>query len=288
MDSKPMGSNHSRPGELGNDPVAHRIADRIRQSSKYAGLEGQFVERVVVEALKRQANESAAIKAAKAKLHQAVGAFSGPNPLKAGRKAGLALDEDRGAGERPNLATLRLLMKSHASTAEREPHLDDLQAMLGEWCGPVESISDYGCGLGAAAIPWLGLEPGGRYWCCDVDERLLSMARSVTQDMASSCRAVPLDLAGKELDPSRFETSELSLVLKLVTTLDRQRPGAGERLMAAIPGDQVVMSLPIRSLGGRRSYAEPRPEVDRLAAATGFVVRAERTLGPEFYAHLVR
>jgi 16S rRNA (guanine(1405)-N(7))-methyltransferase len=116
----------------------------------------------------------------------------------------------------------------------------------------------------------------------------LDIGTEVGSGLVRTFTAVPVDLAAPELDISAFVESDLALALKVYTTLERQRVGAGVRLLQSIPGRQVVVSLPVRSLGGRRTYSDPEGELERLADQAGLDLRASRTIGPELYAHLVR
>ena len=65
----------------------------------------------------------------------------------------------------------------------------------------------------------------------------------------------------------------MALLLKLVTTLDRQDPAAAARLIRALRVKHAVVTFPRRSLGGRGKGMERtyRARLDRLVADAGRV-----------------
>ena len=69
------------------------------------------------------------------------------------------------------------------------------------------------------------------------------------------------------------EPADVALLLKLVTTLDRQDPPAATRLLRGLDVRHAVVSFPLRSLGGRRTGMERsyRARLDRLVADVGRV-----------------
>jgi hypothetical protein len=68
------------------------------------------------------------------------------------------------------------------------------------------------------------------------------------------------------------ETADVAFLLKLVTTLDRQDPGAAGRLLRRLQAHHAVVSFAARSLGGRggreRTYRE---RLDQLVRESGRV-----------------
>jgi hypothetical protein len=73
-------------------------------------------------------------------------------------------------------------------------------------------------------------------------------------------------------DPPR-DSADAALLLKLVTTLDRQDPAAAARLLSGIDARHAVVSFTAHSLGGRAAGMERtyRHRLDRLLAEAGRV-----------------
>jgi len=221
------------------------IVERVRRSSRYRDVAPSLVERLTAEELPRSRNADDAVKRVKRRLHQAIGAFRG----------GLAEDEP---------------MRSHASTRERLPHLARFYAGIWSITGVPRSILDLGCGLNPLSLPWMGLVPDARYVAIDVDERPLATVGAYLAARGQTHEVRTADLVSTIPD----DTADVALLLKLVTTLDRQDPAAATRLLRGLHADHAVVSFAARSLSGRggdgreRTY---RDRLDRLVADAGRV-----------------
>lgn len=277
-----------RPGEADVAPVAApadhgdvaEVADRVLASRKYRHLDRGFVERISAEARQRAANPAQAAKEAKRRLHQAYGAFLQGDPAGSVHRA---LHQMRDDGV-PVKEALLPAMRAHASTAERVPYIEAFASLLADWCGRPASVVDLACGLGPLTIPWLSLAPHASYWCCDVDAELVAALNQLDGVVPVRLHVEARDLVA---DPPSL-SAELGLMLKTVTTLEQQRRGQSTAALARLRCRHVVLSLPRRSLGGRRGYTRnPLDEAARLAAATHYEVRDDAPLGTEHLVHLV-
>jgi 16S rRNA (guanine(1405)-N(7))-methyltransferase len=252
------------------------LAGQILASAKYRHLDEAFVRRVAAEAAGRFRDHNEALKYARRKLHQAFGAYLTSAAGDAVRRCVTEIQD--GADAR---AACRAAMRAHASTAERLPWLDPFYERVSAWCGLPESVVDLACGLGPLAIPWLA--PGVSYWCCDIDRDLVAALGDLGAVFPVAVTAATRDL----LDTTAaLPAADLAMLLKTVTTLDQQRAGAGRAVLAALDCPQVVLSVPRRSLSGRRSYVD-----DPVAAAvqgTPYRLDDQATFGDELVCHLVR
>jgi len=253
------------------------LVAKVLAGPKYRQLDPAFVARVVAEVRPNVRSDAEAVKAAKRRLHQVFGAFAGGKPAAALERAGTALAAD--PGDRDALVAA---MRAHASTAERVAHLDEVAALLTAWVGRPSSVIDLACGLGPLATPWLDLAPGCRYWCCDIDRALVAGLRAVAPFLPVDLTVESVDLVVRTVT----EPAEVALALKVVTTLDQQRPGRSAEVLGALRCPHVVVSVPTGSLGGGRRYADPLDQVARLAARAGLEVVADRAVGVEHYVHL--
>lgn len=220
------------------------IVDRVRRSSRYRDVDPLLVERLATEELPKARNPDDAVKRVKRRLHQAVGAFRG------------GLTDDAA-------------MRSHASSRERMPHLATFYSGIWAITGVPASVLDLGCGLNPLALPHMGLAPDARYIAIDVDDRLLGIVRSFFEEAGQ-----PHDVRSTDLvrDVPQDEV-DVALMLKLVTTLDRQDPDAANRLLRGLRTRHAVVSFTTRSLGGRGKGMERtnRARIDRLIAEAGRV-----------------
>jgi 16S rRNA (guanine(1405)-N(7))-methyltransferase len=241
--------------------MTEEIVDRVLRSRHYRDVDRSLLSRLAGEELPRSRNADDAVKRVKRRLHQAVGAFRGArraDPLASIRAAwnGDLADASFRAACAAALAT-------HASTAERVAHLDRFYAGIWARTGVPTRLIDLGCGLGPLALPWMGIG-SAHYVATDVDRRVLETVRAFLELVAQPYEVVASDaVAGAPPTPA-----DVALLLKLVTTLDRQDGGAATRLLAGLPVRRAVVSFPARSLGGRdrgmeRTYRE---RLDQLVA----------------------
>lgn len=231
------------------------IVERVRRSSRYRSVDALLIARLAAEELPKARNADDAVKRVKRRLHQAIGAFAA-----GGRPA--ASDWPLGDADALRSACLAA-MRVHASTRERLPHLDAFYKGLWRHTGVPRSILDLGCGLGPLALPWMGVDDA-RYVASDVDVGSLAVVRSFLEAVAQPHAVVATDLVVGPPD----EVADVALLLKLVTTLDRQDPGAATRLLRALRVRHAVVSFAARSLGGRGGWRERtyRERLDRLVA----------------------
>jgi 16S rRNA (guanine(1405)-N(7))-methyltransferase len=241
------------------------VVERVLRSARYRDVDPGLVRRLADEELPGARTTDEAVKRVKRRLHQAVGAFRGPR-MRGGQGVVMAWHGDFAA---PTLRAACLdAMAGHASTRERAPYLDAFYRELWRRTGVPDTLVDLGCGLNPLALPWMDI---GRatYHACDVDERPLGIVRGFLGAVGQPGRVEHRDLV---VDPPR-ESADVALLLKLVTTLDRQDPSAAARLLRAIDVRHAVVSFATRSLGGRSRGMERtyRERLDRLVADVGRV-----------------
>lgn len=261
--------------------AADELARRILASAKYRHLDEGLVRRVAAQAADRCADDGQAVKYAKRKLHQAVGAFTAGSPAAAVTGAVAAVRSGAADLRAASLAAMR----AHASAAERARWLEPLYQQVADWCGTPASVADLACGLNPLAIPWMTLAPGASYWACEVDATLVTALAGLAEVMPVSLTVTGRDLVAAP-PPLR---ADVALLLKTVTTLEQQAPGAAGRVLAALRCAHVVLSLPRRSLSGRRGYAD---DADAIAAAavadSSYEIIARAQFGSEVLYHLAQ
>ncbi len=242
------------------------IVDRVLRSPRYRDVSRGLVHRLAGEEVPRARNPDDAAKRVKRRLHQAVGAFRGERRADVLDRIRAAWAGDLGA---PAVrAACADALRTHASTAERVPHLDDFYSGIWEHSGVPGRLIDIGCGLGPLALPWMGI---GRatYLATDVDERPLQVVRSFLELVGQPHAVRTMDAVAEP----PVTGVDLALLLKLVPTLDRQDADAATRLLSSLRARHAVVSFPGQSLSGRakgmeRSYRE---RFERLVADAGRV-----------------
>lgn len=244
--------------------MSAEIVERVLRSSRYRDVDRSLLARLADEELPRSRNADDAVKRVKRRLHQAVGAFRG-----AVRADALETAWSGNLSDSVFKAACADALRTHASTRERVPHLDAFYQGIWSLTGLPSRILDVGCGLNPLALPWMGLSPQAVYLASDVDRRPLGRVSSFL-DLVGQPHAV--EARDVVASPPRQE-ADVALLLKLVTTLDRQDPEASTRLVRSLRVRHAVISLPKGSLGGRGKGMERtyRERVDRLVADAGRV-----------------
>jgi 16S rRNA (guanine(1405)-N(7))-methyltransferase len=244
--------------------VTGEIVERVRRSSRYRDVDGGLVERLAREELPRARNADDAVKRVKRRLHQAVGAFRGATRLD-GLNAAWRGDLDDSAFRTACVEAMRM----HASTRERVPHLDRFHGSIWGLTGVPRRLLDVGCGLHPLALPWMGIGDA-TYLATDVDERVLGTVDAFL-DLVGQPHSVTL---GDAVGDPPTDDADVALLLKLVTTLDRQDTTAATRLLRGLRARHAVVSFTTRTLSGRSRGMEGtyRARLERLVTDAGRVL----------------
>ena len=213
-------------------------------SSKYYMLYPPLVERILAEESKKKDPE----KAAKTRLHQLFGAYVQGN---AHKKAAAILK----TGPAPEK-----ILALHASTKERLPTLTEFYSFIAAHTGSPESITDLGCGFNPFSIPLMPVEfvkNLKKYNAYDIDMRTRDLLNGFFLTLGLPSSACCTDLAA---ETPQVE-ADITFMFKLLPVLDAQIPGRGYELAGELNTRFLVITYPLKSLGGRekgmeRNYSE--------------------------------
>lgn len=244
--------------------MSAEIVERVLRSPRYRDVDRSLLARFADEELVRARNADDAVKRVKRRLHQAVGAFRG-----ATRTDAIAATWAGDLTAPSFRVACADALRAHASTRERLDSLDAFYAGIWSLTGVPARVLDLGCGLNPLTLPWMGLAPDAVYLASDVDRRPLATVTSFLDLVGQPHVVEALDLV--ERPPAH--AADVALMLKLVTTLDRQLPEAAAHLLAQLRVRHAVVSFPKHSLGGRGKGMERtyRERLDRLVADAGNV-----------------
>lgn len=240
-------------------PVQSVIA-AVLNSRKYRSIAPELVEAIAGAELGKGRSQKEAIKATKNQLHQSAAVYQDER-----MEYDRWLADLRSAwpDESARRQHLRRIMQTHTSTNERLPFLDDFYTHIFALLPPIHSILDIACGLNPLALPWMSLAANTTYRAVDIfsDQidflneffRMAGMTGlAETRNVLSDCPSEPVDLA---------------LVLKTIPCLEQIEKNAGAALLERIQARHLVVSFPMRSLGGRQKGMEAT-YVARFAALT--------------------
>ena len=237
------------------------LVDQVRQSRKYSSICSAVVRRIAARELAAHPARKEALKATRGRLHQAGGAFLSQQPDYVGW-LGL-LSAAQGSAE-PLRVACRTILANQSSTRERLPILDTFYRTVLAEIDPPHTILDVACGLGPLAIPWMALPADAVYYACDMYADLVAFLNRAFPLLGVRGQAWAGDVAGKWVlaaddAPDLSSPVDLALVLKAIPCLEQADRSAGQRLLDGLPARNVLVSFPLRSLGGaqkgmRRTY----------------------------------
>lgn len=228
----------------GKHQILHEIVESVLTSRKYQTIAPDLIRSIAATELAKGRSRKDALKATKNQLHQSAAAYQ------AGRMAYEQwLADLRRTFPDPDLwrAQLRTILAHHASTAERLPILDDFYRTILADLPPIRSVLDVACGLNPLTIPWMGLPAHVHYSVCDIYQDQIHFLNEFFRLANIRGRAEVRDL----LVHPPTQRVDLALVLKTIPCLEQMDRSAGARLLDALDARCLLISFPVRSLGGR-------------------------------------
>ena len=250
--------------------------------AKYNMLYPPLVERIIAEESRKGRKNYE--KAVKTRLHQMFGAYVQGN---AHKKASALLQELEAGRDAKEIATA--IMALHASTKERLPHLEAFCEFVTRHTGAVETIVDLGCGFNPFSIPyWAGYKLKA-YHAYDIDTRTKDQLNRFFAYLNLPPTADCADLAVESPTPK----VDLAFMCKLVPVLESQVQGRGFALAKQQNAKFLVITYPLKSLGGRekgmsKNYTAQFEKAQTEGALGEYIPVECKAIGNELVYVLVR
>ena len=223
-----------------------RLVSAVLGSRKYGRVSPDVIRRVGARELLARSGLKEAIKATRNKLHQVGGAYLSP-AMEYGRweqRLGAAAQSGSPVEMR---AVCAAVMQAHSSTRERLPILDDFFSQTLAGLPAVHTVLDIACGLNPLARPWMPLPEDVRYFAYDMYADMLEFVSRFFQIAGVHGEAQARDIVAA---PPQ-QGADLALFLKALPCLEQIDKAAGARILDAIDAPYLLVSFPVRSLGGR-------------------------------------
>lgn len=228
------------------NPEAKAALEAILHKAKYQTIQPKLIEALAAEELAKGRRLKDAIKEVTKRLHQAGGAYFGTVPDYARWAEELiGLPADLNSSQVKDYCLK--VMQAHSSTRERLPILEDFFNTTLAAVSPVDSILDLACGLNPLAMPWIPLVKNARYDGCDIFRDMIGFLNQFTSHFAVAGLFETCDLT----QPNFAQKSTVAFLLKTLPCLEQLHKGISPNLLDAVPADYLLISYPIRSLGGR-------------------------------------
>ncbi|KAA3656864.1 MAG: 16S rRNA methyltransferase [Chloroflexi bacterium] len=226
------------------DTQLEKLITAVSNSPKYRHISPDLIRRICERELVVRRSPKEAIKATKNKLHQIGGAYqdSKIDYAKAIRRL-----EDAASSPDQLHATCRDLMRLHTSTRERLPIIDSFYQQIFAELPPINSVLDIASGLNPLAIPWMPLADNAVYYACDIYADMMAFLHDAMSILGVGGRAEVRDVVGNP--PT--QPVDLALILKTLPVLEMVDKTAVSRLLNTIQAKQLLITFPVRSLGGR-------------------------------------
>ena len=257
------------------------LIEQVIRSQKYAQLASTLVSRVTKEEAKKHNSPQAIIQSARTRLHQLTGAYLAP---KLDYAQWLHKFKSLDSNDRLGLESTSLsMMRLHASTYERLEVLPTFFQTALASISPVKSVLDLACGLNPLSIPWMPLADGFTYHASDVVNPLVHFLWHYFELYRVNGEASILDLSFSI--PS--QPVQLALLMKTLPLMEQIEHGLSQKILENLNAEHILVTYPLRSLGGRRKGMEEtyRSQFDQLVAGRDWKIQEFRF--PNEVAYLV-
>jgi 16S rRNA (guanine(1405)-N(7))-methyltransferase len=226
------------------EDLLDQVIKEISRSPKYKSIDKQAIRRIAEKEFLKNMKVKEAVKATKNKLHQIGGAFFTSRPKYSSWLQ--ELRSLRGPDDSRLRNTCNRIMIFHSSTKERLEILDKFYADIFSEISPVNSVLDLACGLDPLSIPWIPQFKRLEYYAYDIYTDLVDFLNGFIELLTVKGHAEVRDVL---FNPPKRK-GDLALILKTVPCFDQIDKTALNTMLQQINVDNLVISFPIRSLGG--------------------------------------
>lgn len=224
----------------------NRLLEVVLKSPKYGSVCGSLIKNIGGRGLSRGQDLKTAVKSTKNKLHQIGGAYFLQKP-----NYGLWLEKLRHAkklgSEDLFRKTCAEIMSHHYSTKQRLGLLDQFHAKIFSSLPSVHSIMDIACGFNPLSIPWMPLSGTISYYAYDVYKDLTDFLNDFMAIADVHGHAEARDILQ---DVPKIKT-DLAFVLNAIPCFEQIEKSASLRILESIDAHFLVVSFPVKSLGGK-------------------------------------
>ena len=223
------------------------LIDNVQSSKKYATICVDTIKRIGEKELGKNTDVKIAIKATKRKLHQIFGCYAQRRELNYDEiyeKLKAAYDTQL---ETEIKEACRRVLMLHTSTKERISVLEKFYKFIFSVTGQPKSVIDVACGLNPLTLPWMDLGKTAQYFAYDIDENTIDFINKYLKLTGLKSMAIAQDVI---VQPPMME-ADVALLLKTIPCLERQGKDCSIRLMEALKAKHIVVSFPVKSIGGK-------------------------------------
>lgn len=144
------------------------------------------------------------------------------------------------------------VLNTHASTRERVPINAEFYSGLFAATGTPAVILDLACGMQPFALPWMNLPPSTQYFAYDLHQPRIDLINAFFQHISQAGRAIKQDIL---LDPPADEAA-IVFFFKEAHRFEQRENGSVRTFLHRLASRQILLSLPVETLSGRRSMLD--------------------------------
>jgi 16S rRNA (guanine(1405)-N(7))-methyltransferase len=222
-----------------------KLVASVQDADKYKQISPLLVRDIGRLELTKRASLKEAIKATRSKLHQIGSAFQEkPIPYSKWNEELSHLPNQLNALE--SISFINSCLPAHASTSERMPIVEKFFTETLASIAPITSILDLACGLNPLSVPWMPLSRTCTYSGCDIYADMVDFVNRFLEHFSIKSNLQVADLT-KEIPQ---EKAQVAFLLKTIPCLEQLDKTAGRRLLHDLQTQNILVSFPVRSLGG--------------------------------------
>jgi 16S rRNA (guanine(1405)-N(7))-methyltransferase len=227
-----------------DEALLDQVVEEVSRGSKYRSVDKQAIRRIAEKEFSKNMKIKEVVKVVKGRLHQIGGAFFTSRPKYSSWLQ--ELTKLKGSNEGRFREACTRIMKFHSSTKERLEILDKFYADIFSEISPANSVLDLACGLNPLSIPWIPQFERLEYCAYDIYADLVGFLNAFIELLAVKGRAEVRDVL---FNPPRRK-ADLGLILKTIPCFDQIDKTAVQTMLQQINADNLVISFPVKSLGG--------------------------------------
>ncbi len=228
------------------------LVSRIQASRKYraVGIPEETILDVYTREKGRLTNTEEALRVTKAKLHNILALYLGDLDYPQARA-----DLDNAFARENHQAIGQIcarLLACHHSTLERLSYYPAFFQTIQKACGKLNTLLDMACGLNPFALAIVDLPATVRYHAYDIHAPRVNL---INHFFELSDRPALAEVRDVLVRPPKI-AADAAILLKEAHRMEKRRAGAARELVSALNASVIFISLPNRSMDGRRDLRE--------------------------------
>lgn len=228
------------------DETITELVRNVRKNARYADIDETLVTRLVQDIQSKGFSNKEIVKRTRAKLHQIGGAYQEHAiPYQQLQNEMLALPPDLHDSRVLDFCTKAI--DFHRSTQERTAQLSVIYELIFADLPSIHAILDLACGLNPLTLPWMPVAKDIQYHACDIYGEMTTFLNAFFAHFEVDGHAFLCDLT---VDVPSAKV-DLVFLFKTLPCLEQVDKSISLRLLQSISADYLLVSFPVRSLGGR-------------------------------------